>query len=100
DADIRVGKGANQIEVSAKDLLLVVTGRLPLERVAGGGQAVAVAGVCGEGVAGVRRWVRARYAGRSTSTCNRYPARPTAASTAMSRGQAGRPASLRTRAST
>ncbi|WP_028851796.1 maleylpyruvate isomerase family mycothiol-dependent enzyme [Thermocrispum municipale] len=35
DADIRVGKGANQIEVSAKDLLLVVTGRLPLERVAG-----------------------------------------------------------------
>ena len=35
DADVAVGDGANVVEMTAKDILLVVTGRVPLSKVSG-----------------------------------------------------------------
>jgi uncharacterized protein (TIGR03083 family) len=38
DADVSVGEGANVVPMIAKDILLVVTGRLPLERASASGR--------------------------------------------------------------
>ena len=38
DADVSVGDGANVLAMTAKDILLAVTGRRPLSKVSGAGQ--------------------------------------------------------------
>jgi hypothetical protein len=38
DADVSVGEGANVVPMTAKDILLVITGRLPLDRASASGR--------------------------------------------------------------